>query len=221
VGGGRTIRVGRKCHELRQGGKSWGEIAEILASLGPDYLKASGDAYSTDGLSRLYSNNKSKILSSYEQVERTEEVPGDELTTKVKRVVQELLDQQFAKMEKDFASQVRKMVQEEISRFSRSESAHEMDEFPPEPKDKREVGAIGKGRLKQDRKYVRKTLTIDVNLWHLFEQDMKARRISSAGRMVDAILWKYYGRPALSYMTESEEQQKGNGESPKLGSSEE
>jgi hypothetical protein len=227
VGDGRTIRVGRKCHELREQHKSWAEIAEILSSLGPDYLKETSEAYTAGGLSSLYSNNKREILASYEQDERTEEVRGDQLTTKVEELVQELLDQRLPKMEDDLASQVRKMVQEEISRqfvsgtSSRSESAHEMDELPPEPKDKKVVGAKGKGRSKQDRKYVRKTLTVDVNLWKLFEQDMKARRISSAGRMVDAILWTHYRRPTLSYMTESEEPQKDNGESSKPPSGEE
>lgn len=218
MAGGRTIRVGRKCYELREQRKSWAEIANILPSLGTAYLMESGEPYSPSALSSLYSNNKSEILSSYERDERNEDKPQDELSGIVKGFVQEFLDLQLPKIEEAVASRLRRLVQEEILRqsvnstFFRGEHEHEAGDLPPEPKARKEVGTKGKGRLKQDREYVRKTLTIDVNLWNLFEQEMKSRRISSAGRMADIILWHHYGRPNLSYMTESDEPEMGGEE---------
>lgn len=228
MAGGRTIRVGRKCHELREQRKSWAEIAKILPLLGADYLMESGEPYSAGALASLYSNNKREILSRYEQDERNEETPSDELTTTVKGLVQELLDQRFAKMEETLTYRVKEIIRDQISRqfvgstgFN-SELKPEQDDLPPEPKEiKKKPGTKGKGRSRQNRDYVRHTVTVDSSLWRLFEQDMKSRRVSSASRMMDVILWNYYGRPTLSYMTESEKPQKDKGENQKDGSGEE
>ena len=188
----------------------------------------SGQPYSGDALSRLYSNNKFKILDSYEQNERNEKEAPDELNSMVKGYVQELLDQLLPKVEEALASKVRQVVQEEISRHfvggtgCFSEPKQEDDDLPPEPKEiKKKPGTKAKGRSRQNRDYERHTLTVDSNLWRLFEQDMKSRRISSSGRMMDVILWNHYGKPTLSYMTESKEPEKDKGESPKAGRGEE
>ena len=204
MAGSRQIRVGRKCHELREQRKSWEEIAEILSSLGADYLMESGKPYRSGALSSLYSNNKGEILSSYEQDERNEETPSDELTTTVKGLVQELLDQRFAKMEETLTYRVKEIIRDQISRQSVggtgffSEPKQEDDDLPPEPKEiKKKPGTKAKGRSRQNRDYVRHTVTVDSTLWRLFEKDMKRRRVSSASRMMDVILWNYYGKPAL------------------------
>lgn len=225
MGESRQTRVVRKCHELREQGKSWGEIAAVLPLLGVDYLRKTGEPYKAKTLMSMYSNNKNKILSDYE---RDENGAADGLNAVVSRIVQEALDRRLPEMKEALAVRVKEMVREEMSRHvvggtgARSATKPELYDIPPEPKEtKKQEGAKGKGRSKQDRRYVRKTLTIDTNLWNLFEQDMKAAGISSAGRMADTILWNHYGKPALSYMTESGEPQSGEGQDPTHGSAEE
>jgi hypothetical protein len=217
----RQIRVARKCHELREQGKSWEDIEGILRSLGADYLMKSGQPYSADALSRLYSNNKFKILDSYEQDERNEEEPPEKVIAMVKGFVQEALEQRLPKMEEALTSRVKEMIREEISRHVagdtgfRNEPKSEQGDLPPEPKEiKKKPGTKAKGRSRQNRDYDRHTVTVDSTLWRLFEKDMKRRRVSSASRMMDVILWNYYGRPALSYMTEVEESDKSVEEKP-------
>jgi hypothetical protein len=224
----RQIRVVRKCHELKEQGKSWDEIANALSSLGADYLMKTGEPYKVGTLMTMYSNNKHEILSDSEQDERNEKEPPDELNAMVKGCVQEVLDQRLPMIEETLASQVRQVVQEEISRHVvggtgfRNEPKQEDDDLPPEPKEiKKKPGTKAKGRSRQNRDYVRHTVTVDSTLWRLFEKDMKRRRVSSASRMMDVILWNYYGKPALSYMTESQEPEKDSEENQKAVSDEE
>jgi len=224
----RVIRVVRKCHELKEQGKSWDEIASALSSLGAEYLMETGEPYKVGTLMTMYSNNKHKILSDYERDERNEKEPPDELNAMIKGYVQEALEQRLPKMEEALTSRVKEMIRDEISRQSVggtgffSEPKQEDNDLPPEPKEiGRKPGTKGKGRSRQNRDYVRHTVTVDSTLWRLFEQDMKRRRVSSASRMMDVILWNYYGKPTLSYMTESEKPQKDKGENPKPGCGEE
>jgi len=51
---------------------------------------------------------------------------------------------------------------------------------------------------KQNRDYGKLSLTVDTVLLDLFNREAKTRRISG-GRLLDIILWRYYGRPRLSY----------------------
>lgn len=68
-----------------------------------------------------------------------------------------------------------------------------IEDIPPEPATVRGV----KGR-RQDRDYQKVTLTIDRALWELFEAERKGLSVSAA-RMMDTILWRYFGRPKLSF----------------------
>jgi hypothetical protein len=68
------------------------------------------------------------------------------------------------------------------------------DDFPPEP---RVISGAGKGR-RETRKYARISLTIDQNLWDLVQRDMERMKVS-AGRMIDILLWRAYGKPRLSF----------------------
>jgi hypothetical protein len=219
---GRVIRVVRKCHELKRQGKTWDEIANILPSFGADYLTKLEQPYSKSTLSSMYTNNKFKILSNYEQDERHEDEPPDELKERMEGLVQDLLDKRLPKLEESLAYQLKAMIREEISRHFvgatefRTEPKPVQDDLPPEPKEiKKEPGTKGKGRSRQNRDYERHTVTVDSSLWRLFEQDMKNRRISSAGRMMDVILWNYYGKPDLSYMTESQKPEEDGTEKPR------
>lgn len=74
-------------------------------------------------------------------------------------------------------------------------SMREGGEWPEEPK------AID--RRRQARKYLKISVTVDKALWELFEAERNnlessGRKVSS-GRLLDRILWLYYGKPALSY----------------------
>ncbi|HMK37603.1 MAG TPA: hypothetical protein VK463_21200 [Desulfomonilaceae bacterium] len=225
---GRVIRVIRKCHELREQGKSWEEIERILPSLGADYVMKTGEPYKAETLMKMHSNNKHKILSSYEQDERHEDEPSEELRERVKGLVEDLIDRRLPEIEERLTHRLKDMIHEEISRhpvgaaeFS-TERQPLQDDLPPEPTEiKREPGTKTKGRSRQNRNYERHTVTVDSNLWRLFEQDMKRRQIPSAGRMMDVILWNYYGKPALSYMIESQKPEKNSSKDPKGGSDEE
>jgi hypothetical protein len=64
-------------------------------------------------------------------------------------------------------------------------------DMPPEP-------GPGGRHGKKDREYFKVSLTIDKSLWNRFIQERDSLRLSS-GRLMDKILWEYYGRPALSY----------------------
>jgi hypothetical protein len=64
-------------------------------------------------------------------------------------------------------------------------------DMPPEP-------GPGGRHGKKDREYFKISLTIDQGLWNRFIEERDALRLSS-GRLMDKILWEYYGRPSLSY----------------------
>jgi hypothetical protein len=68
------------------------------------------------------------------------------------------------------------------------------EDIPPEP---RTLKGSGKGR-RQDREYVKATITVDRNLWALFETERKRLRVSVA-RMAEILLWRALGRPKLSF----------------------
>jgi len=76
------------------------------------------------------------------------------------------------------------------------------EDFPPEP---RIITGAGKGR-RETRKYARISLTVDANLWKLVQADMERLKVS-AGRMVDILLWRAYGKPKLSFEEEEIEHQ--------------
>lgn len=73
--------------------------------------------------------------------------------------------------------------------------------FPPEPQ---ELENTGKGGRRQIREYQKLSATVDSVLFDRFRSECKDRKLS-AGRMLDAILWNWYGRPELSYQREDAE----------------
>lgn len=67
-------------------------------------------------------------------------------------------------------------------------------ELVPEPET---VTGGAKGR-RQDRKYEKISVTVDKNLWKIFRQ--KQKKLSCSGpRLMDSILWNFFGKPELSY----------------------
>jgi len=68
------------------------------------------------------------------------------------------------------------------------------EDLPPEPEYLK-----GKKGRRQNRDYERLTVGINKNLARLFKADMAHMKVSSASRMMDIILWRYYGRPELAF----------------------
>lgn len=67
-------------------------------------------------------------------------------------------------------------------------------ELVPEPET---VTGGAKGR-RQDRQYLKISLTVDKNLWKIFRKKQKNLNCS-APRLMDSILWNFFGKPNLSY----------------------
>ena len=88
---------------------------------------------------------------------------------------------------------IRAIVREEISKFF-EERDYELDQLCPEP------GAIqgyGPG-VRTQRVYQNFSSTVDIELWKIFTAKRKRLRTSTP-RLLDTILWEYFGRPSLSF----------------------
>ncbi|MBI4965514.1 MAG: hypothetical protein HY913_19710 [Desulfomonile tiedjei] len=70
----------------------------------------------------------------------------------------------------------------------------EIDDVPPEPE---VIKGEGKGR-RENRDYVKVSVTVDKVLWEKFTKERNRMKVSS-GRLMDIILWRAFGRPRLSY----------------------
>jgi hypothetical protein len=70
----------------------------------------------------------------------------------------------------------------------------ESQDMPPEPET---IKKAGKGR-RENRDYVKMSVTVDRALWEIFEKE-RARLKVSSGRMMDILLWRAFGKPKLSY----------------------
>ena len=68
------------------------------------------------------------------------------------------------------------------------------EDAPPEPE---VIKGAGKGR-RENRDYVKVSVTIDRVLWDKFTEERDRMKVSS-GRLMDIILWRAFGRPPLSY----------------------
>ncbi len=93
----------------------------------------------------------------------------------------------------------REVFREMIDELKNTATAINESDFPAEPQ---VVKGKGKGR-RENRRYMKISLTVDETLWKLFAAEKDRLRVSS-GRLMDAILWRHYGRPRLSYQESSE-----------------
>jgi len=90
---------------------------------------------------------------------------------------------------------VRQVFQEMIHDIDIERRASiETDDVPPEPE---VIKGEGKGR-RENRDYVKVSVTVDKVLWEKFTKERDRMKVSS-GRLMDIILWRAFGRPALSY----------------------
>jgi len=85
---------------------------------------------------------------------------------------------------------VREIVRAEIRNVMNIQAAEpETEDMPPQPT------RTGRG---ENRQYVKISLTLDKNLWDLFQLERDRLRVSS-GRMLDILLWRALGKPRLSF----------------------
>ncbi|MGO9571851.1 MAG: hypothetical protein ACLP5H_30365 [Desulfomonilaceae bacterium] len=68
------------------------------------------------------------------------------------------------------------------------------EDSPPEPETLKKAG---KGR-RENRNYVKASVTVDKVLWDLFTTERDHMRVST-GRLMDIILWRHFNRPKLSF----------------------
>lgn len=92
---------------------------------------------------------------------------------------------------------VRLIVSEELTKrkIEVNEVIHNgHTKLSPEPPS---VTGKGKGRRYQ-RKYVKVSITIDEELWTLFQHEQRKVQ-TTAPRLMDSILWSHFGHPKLSF----------------------
>lgn len=113
--------------------------------------------------------------------EHTLQTPPEDMTATMRAIAREVCEEILANA----------MHEKHIQRVG-----VEGEEVPPEPTTLK--GKDVRGR-KENRKYQRLTVGIDVVLAEKFTQEAKERGMSP-GKLLDVILWNRYGWPTLSYM---------------------
>jgi hypothetical protein len=73
-------------------------------------------------------------------------------------------------------------------------TAYDPSDMPPQPET---IRGQGKGR-RQNRSYRKFSITMDSVLWNLFVEEYTARKIPPS-QLLDAVMWRHYGKPRLSY----------------------
>jgi len=223
------IEIMTKAGKLRGGSdpKDWKEIAAIMEAEG--ILNTNGEPYNSATLRKTYSawgwyladtesstddgimepetvpKEKGERLQNEdfypgeppEQVEEKSKPTYDsppEATTTIG--VDPIMEQQIREIARQAAIEAVKEATSTINMNDINVDTSSED-WPPEPE------RIGKGK-KRNRDIAHLTTTIDRTLLELFKAEAKERRIS-AGLLIDAILWRHYGKPRLSYMTDESE----------------
>lgn len=75
-------------------------------------------------------------------------------------------------------------------------------DVPPEPET---LKGTTKGGRRETREYEKISATVDRVLYKRFHNEQRERKCST-GRLLDIILWNYYGKPPLSYQLEGAEE---------------
>jgi hypothetical protein len=117
------------------------------------------------------------------------------------------------KMDPELREQMKETAREvcrEMIEALQSQAAA-IGEFPPEP-DTVRGGAPGR---RGNRRYRKASFTIDDELWKLFEAERDKLKLSNS-RMMDTILWRYFGKPRLSYESESDDKPRTTIELPEI-----
>jgi hypothetical protein len=170
-----AVRIGTRYNELRAQGKSGTEAARIV-----------NEEFHTDlavgSISKYASLVKKQFVSPTEQGEHKER-KGPSGSTKDAESTLASLDKRLTAVEK-------------LLQVGRNEGniITDTQDMPPEPQ---VIKGEGKGR-RENRDYEKVSVTIDKVLWKKFCQERDRLRVSS-GRLMDAILWREFGRPRLSY----------------------
>jgi hypothetical protein len=131
----------------------------------------------------------------------TDTMPQD-LENRIRAVVQESMEGVGAQMR----TVAREVTEEYIQNIRNERNAIIWDEeekdMPPEPE-----GKVGR---KEHRRYKKVSVTLDVVLWD--ELEKRAKGTMSTNKLLDAILWREFGKPKLSYEVGLEPGQMKKGE---------
>jgi hypothetical protein len=175
----RSLEMGAKYNGLRTQGLSGAEAAKTVND-------EFGTSLPESTIRRYGSNVKKKphdVQLSSSREERNEDKASppvdahrEDLDERMRRIAREVCQEIIHNMETD-----RNIITL-------------MEDEPPEPTT---IKGEGKGR-RENRAYEKVSVTIDKKLWERFTADRDSIKVST-GRMMDIILWRYYGRPKLSY----------------------
>jgi hypothetical protein len=183
--------------QLKGEGKTWAEVEKALEREG--FKDSKDNPYTAGNLKAWYSKLKGEVPQVAEQ---SEPVEADKVDAQAERgMLDTLTREEVTAMLEALETRLRVLIEKELgaAKLEPCISAvfPEVEEPPLPPKTgKKYAGTKADIRVR-----------VDENLGKLFEADVNQRFGGNASRCMDAILWNYYGKPALSF--ESERSEKG------------
>jgi len=194
-----------RAQALQREGKAWSEVARILASEGA--VNTKGVPYEADSLkaacSRLAktlpkdvdgrrADRERKPLRSHVKVDRQRALSPDKVDTiesvtsdKVDRLTKEEMDSIMQRVE----SLIDEKIQAALGAGRAVASVPREDDPPSPPKTGKRLHGV-----KRDLR-----ARIDKNLMYLLEVDCQTHYGRNMSKCLDAILWRYYDKPRLSF----------------------
>ena len=164
-------------------GKNKTPIMNILRSANREVSAFEPNKEQTELLSDAHSEPELQdSLKPTEKPIQASSYPTHEIHQLIEKVVQKRLQE----LKSGILNELRTDVPNERPYF----------DLVPEPETVK--GSIGR---KLTRQFVKTTLTIDKNLWLLFEQQAKSLKIDKS-RLLDSILWLHFDKPTLTYGNE-------------------
>jgi hypothetical protein len=166
--------MGNRYNELRSQGNTGIAAADIVnQELETNIPYGTLRTYGSQAKKQIVPGEHNKYLQeTIPVIPKPEQTASDELEIRIKAIARQVFQEMMATVP------------------TVTNPVYEAD-MPPAPE-------ISGRHGKKDREYFKVSLTIDKSLWNRFIQERDSLRLSS-GRLMDKILWEYYGRPALSY----------------------
>ena len=196
--------------ELKQQGKKYKDaVAAIEAETGKQFSEREKDCIKAPYLEDYYRLIRERELKkpglSFEPPKRSEhneailQEPAPDISRAEEGPERSETQQLFPENWEEKMRQIAREVYQESGHNIPNGPLVFNHDAPPEPQTLK--GARGR---KEDRQIKKISATIDEVLWGLFEVERKRRGLST-GRLLDIILWQWYGKPKLSYGEEQED----------------
>jgi hypothetical protein len=194
-------KIGRRYNELRATGLT---CRKATAKVNKEFGKSLGEStvrsYGTSAKKEEEAPPSEPSSRSEQPAPETDTAPPSELSersvhtpTDLPETTWQAIDDRIRAMVKDILPEVIHNMQNEQNIIPISQ------DVPTRPET---IKGEGQGR-RQNREYRKVSLTIDRVLWDKFKAESERSKIS-LGVLIDEILWRHYGRPALSYETASD-----------------